>query len=368
MAEDIYRKIQQQLDQYSIGFPETESGVEIEILKFLFTQEEAELFHQITGEPETPESIAGRIGRSEAGLAEALEKMAKKGLLYRLREGEIVRYSAIPFIHGLLEFQTPWMPRELVALTGKYIREKLKNNLAGGSGSGMRVLPVKESVDVQYKVATYDDAYEILKDEEMIAVADCSCRAQRKVFDKACGSLLETCIMVGPMAQYYLENKMGREITLQEAMEIISACHEQGLVTQTQSTTRPFMICNCCKCCCGFLGSVRRMPNPASLVISNYYAVVDPETCTGCETCIDSCLTQAIALDANNIARIDSSRCIGCGLCEPVCPENARSLILKTKEEITEPTESLHEKMIRGAKLRTGKDITRKEVVSFGYE
>ena len=29
MAKDIYRKVQQQLDQYSIGFPETESGVEI---------------------------------------------------------------------------------------------------------------------------------------------------------------------------------------------------------------------------------------------------------------------------------------------------------------------------------------------------
>lgn len=368
MVEDIYRKVQQQLDKYSIGFPETESGVEIEILKFLFSKEEAELFNQITGEPETPESIAGRIGRPEPELNEELEKMAQKGLLYRLREGDTVRYSAIPFIHGLLEFQASWMPRELVDLTGKYIREKLKDNLAAGSGGGFRILPVKESVDVQYAVATYDDAYAILKDEEMIAVADCSCRAQRKVFDKACDSLLETCIMVGSMAQYYLENKMGRQITLDEAMKIIATSHEQGLVTQTQSTTRPFMICNCCKCCCGFLGAVRRMPNPASLVVSNYYAVVDPETCTGCGTCIDMCQTQAIALDENNIAQVDYQRCIGCGLCEPVCPDTARSLVLKDKEEINEPKESLHEKMIRGAKLRTGKDITRKDVVSFGYE
>ena len=43
-------------------------------------------------------------------------------------------------------------------------------------------------------------------------------------------------------------------------------------------------------------------------------------------------------------------------------------IIKKSKEEINEPKESLHEKMIRAAKLRTGKDITRKEVVSFGYE
>ncbi len=48
-----------------------------------------------------------------------LKKLAQKGLLYRLREGETVRYSAIPFIHGLLEFQTP-MPKELVSLTAKH--------------------------------------------------------------------------------------------------------------------------------------------------------------------------------------------------------------------------------------------------------
>ena len=62
MTENIYRKVQQQLDQYSIGFPETESGVEIEILKFLFTEKEAQLFNKISGELETTASIAQRTG------------------------------------------------------------------------------------------------------------------------------------------------------------------------------------------------------------------------------------------------------------------------------------------------------------------
>jgi hypothetical protein len=73
MTEDIYRKVQRQLDQYSIGFPETESGVEIEIPKFLFSKEQAELFNQITGEPETPELIARRLERSVEELSEELE-------------------------------------------------------------------------------------------------------------------------------------------------------------------------------------------------------------------------------------------------------------------------------------------------------
>jgi ferredoxin len=368
MGKDIYRKVQEQLDQYSIGFPATESGVEIEILKLLFTEEEATLFSQMTGEPETPASVAERIGRPVDEVTDALEKMALKGLLYRDRRGESIKYSAIPFIHGLLEFQALWMPKDLVWLTGKYIREKLKDNMAGDGGGGMRVLPVEESVDVKHTVASYDDAYEILKKEELLAVTDCSCRLQRKQFDRACDTVMEACIMVGPMAQYYLDNKMGRRISVDDAMEIIKESHEAGLVTQTQSITRPFMICNCCKCCCGFLGAVRRTSNPAQLVTSNHIAVVDAGTCSGCEACIEKCQVNALKMNDENIAEIDYDRCIGCGLCAPACPDDALSLVPKPAEDRHIPTENLHQQMTRLRKRRGAEHVDRKQIVSYGFE
>ena len=37
MSDDVYTKVREQLDQYSVGFPSTESGVELEILKKMFT-------------------------------------------------------------------------------------------------------------------------------------------------------------------------------------------------------------------------------------------------------------------------------------------------------------------------------------------
>jgi len=366
MPENIFRKVQEQLDQYSIGFPATESGVEIEILKELFSEEDAALFSKMTGELETPQSVARRIGQPLEEVAKGLEKMAKKGLLYRIREADSVKYSAIPFIHGLLEFQALWMPKKLVTLTGKYIREKLKENMAGGSG--MRVLPVRESVDFKHKVASYDDACEILKKEDLIAVTDCSCRLQRKLFDRACDSPMEACIMVGPMAQYYIENKMGRQITLDEAMKIIEEAHAAGLVTQTQSVTRPFMICNCCKCCCGFLGAVRRTPKPAQLVISNHMAVIDPEKCSGCEACISHCQIQAIAMNAEDVAEINYDRCIGCGLCISSCPEDALSIIAKAQEDHNVPGENLHEQMARATKRRSGEKFDKKQIVSYGFD
>ena len=45
---NIYRKLQEHLDKMPIGFPATESGVEIRILKHLFTPDEAELASKMT--------------------------------------------------------------------------------------------------------------------------------------------------------------------------------------------------------------------------------------------------------------------------------------------------------------------------------
>ena len=40
---DIYRRLQQHLDQMPVGFPRAESGADIRVLKHLFTPEEAKI-------------------------------------------------------------------------------------------------------------------------------------------------------------------------------------------------------------------------------------------------------------------------------------------------------------------------------------
>ena len=39
----VYIKLQQHLDSQAVGFPATKSGVELKILKHIFTPEEAEI-------------------------------------------------------------------------------------------------------------------------------------------------------------------------------------------------------------------------------------------------------------------------------------------------------------------------------------
>ena len=103
--DTIYQKLRKQLDQYSIGFPEAKSGVDLKILKSLYSEEETELFLDLSMRLEPPASIAERTNRDVNITTELLETMAQKGLLFRKRKQDNVYYAAIPFVIGSFEFQ-----------------------------------------------------------------------------------------------------------------------------------------------------------------------------------------------------------------------------------------------------------------------
>jgi electron transport complex protein RnfB len=61
LAKDIYQELQKQLDTYSLGFPATESGIELKILKKLFRKDDADLFLVMTQRLETAEQIGIKV-------------------------------------------------------------------------------------------------------------------------------------------------------------------------------------------------------------------------------------------------------------------------------------------------------------------
>ena len=75
MPGDIYRKLQEQLDKYSLGFPATESGIEIKILKKLFSKDDANLFLNMTQKLEPAEQIARRVEKPVEDITVQLEDM-----------------------------------------------------------------------------------------------------------------------------------------------------------------------------------------------------------------------------------------------------------------------------------------------------
>lgn len=54
-------------------------------------------------------------------------------------------------------------------------------------------------------------------------------------------------------------------------------------------------------------------------------ATVDAKTCTGCESCVDSCPVEAIEMK-EDVAAIDADACSDCGACVDTCPVEAISL------------------------------------------
>lgn len=351
MPDPIFRKLQQRLDQYSLGFPATDSGIEIKILEKLFSVSDAAIFLQLSPKLEPPEAIAPRIGMDLQKTGATLAEMADRGLLFSLTRNGLSRYGAIPFVHGLFEFQVKRMDRELATLVRQYMDEEFKDAMSFSAANFLRVIPVQKSVDQRSRVAPYEDAMKILAGVDPIVVTDCACRKSKAVIDEGCGKPMEVCFMFGSMGQYYLDHDMGRKIDLEEAGRIMAHAHEHGLVTQPATSQNPSGMCNCCGDCCGPLTSLKYHDKPAEMVFSNYFARVEAELCTGCETCLERCQMDAIGMDDDELARVNRGRCIGCGLCVTTCPTEAILLVQK-EGGYQVPPETTFEQMMTMAKDR----------------
>ena len=349
MASPIYQQLREQMDQYSTGFPASKSGVELKILEKLFSEEDAELYLDLSMLLESPDDFAARTNRSAEEMTEKLESMAKRGLLFRHVKGDNKRYSAIPYVIGFYEFQLGRMDKELAQLFNNYMEEAALTSM-GNNIPPLRTIPVGKSVEVIHKVAAYEDAKAIVNGKSKIAVANCICRTQQNLIDKGCDKPMEVCLMFGSHAEYYVENEMGRYITPEEACKILDQCEEAGLVNQPANMVNPGGMCNCCGDCCGVLRALNLLPNPGELVHNRYWAVVDPEACTGCEVCLERC--QMNAIEVEDTAAIKAERCIGCGLCVTTCPVEAIQLEEKPEALQVPPPASGQELMAMTAEKR----------------
>ena len=350
MSAEIYTRLREQLDQYSIGFPSSESGVEIEILKSLFTEEEAELFLQLTFMVETPEEIARRTGRDPERVAELLARMDKQGTVFCHRKGEVRKYGAVPFVLGIYEFQQNNINREMAELYERYFVESLFDRVADHEQL-LRPIPVGRSIETALPVAPYSDVREIFKKQKLIAVTPCLCRIQAGLLGKGCGKPLDVCFAFGSGARHFIDRGTAREVSLEEALKLLDEAEEAGLVPQPTNSRNPSGMCNCCEDCCAGLRALNKMEKPAELVVSNYFAVVDPDLCTLCETCLDRCQMNAITV-TDQCAEINLDRCIGCGLCVTTCPAQAIHLAVKPDDQTKEPPESAREWMTTVAQKR----------------
>ena len=339
---DVYERLRVHLHQLPVGFPSTQSGVEIRILKQLFTEEEAEMALELTPFAATAEEVAKKIDQDQEKVKTILDQMSAKGLIFNSQKGGITTYRAAWFVVGIFEYQVNRMTNKFAEDFDQYLDDGLRDELLSYDTHQLRVVPVNKAVEAMKHVSSYDDAREHIRQQSKISVQNCICRQKKDLQEAPCSrhEEREICLTFSSGAYYYIEHGLGREITQQEALKLLDFAEQKGLVLNSGNAQKTFAMCLCCGDCCEYLGVLKTHPKPSSLVDSNYFAQVDEDLCSGCETCVDRCQMDAITI-IDDISTINLDRCIGCGLCVTTCPEDA--LTLQPKAEKIVPPANINE-------------------------
>jgi hypothetical protein len=246
---DIYERLRKILDSHPTTAPKAKSIDEI--LRILFTPEEAALAVNMSYKTKSVSSIAKAAGLSESKVTQNLESMANKGIIQsRKKEGEKF-YGLLPLIPGVFEFPfmkgggTP-MHERLGQLWEEYHHEALGASFSGQPTPLMRVVAVEKSITSQDRVHPYEEVKNFINDANYIALAKCACRVSVAKCDKP----KEVCLIFGETAEFLVERGFARQIDKEEGMKVLDLAEEAGLVhTSNNSADRAGLICNCCPCC-----------------------------------------------------------------------------------------------------------------------
>jgi len=347
MTQQLYVDLAEVYRQ--IGFGGSHCQELYDLLEALFNEKEARLALNLSPiGPEAPEKLAERLNDDPVEVAETLNQMADKGLIYCSHRGHVKWYKTIQLVPGIFELQfmkgevTP-RAKELAKLFDAYFhaarpeeRGETKAATPGGPAVHFaRVIPIEESITPQIQVFPYEVAKNYIDQASTITVSVCYCRHEKRLLDHGCEYPDDVCLQFGSFAGFVKERGFGREIGKAEAHEIMKRSSEAGLIATSSNTQEKIdFICNCCICCCGVLRSVTEMGMPAGSLSSNYRARVDGDTCTGCEDCLDRCQMDAISM-VDVTAQIDVDRCVGCGVCVPSCASDSISLM--QRPELKQP-------------------------------
>jgi electron transport complex protein RnfB len=351
MEKDVYTKLAAHLDNLPGGYPATESGIELKILRRLFTPDEAEMALHLSVLPEEVKVIARRVKLSVEETRSRLDEMYQKGLILKIkREGRPNLYMALQFAIGIWEYHVNDLDPELARDVGEYIPTLLDPD-TWKKAPQLRTIPVNTSINHKLEVLPYENVEELVKTQDKCLVAPCICRKEKKLLDEGCERPEESCLIFGRGADLYHDRVIGRYITQEEALDILKKAEEAGLVLQPSNSKDIVNICCCCGCCCGVLRTVKQHPKPASIVSSPFVCSADPETCIGCGVCVARCQMDALRLEEDKVV-LEIDRCIGCGLCVPTCLTASLSLVRKPESEQMDVPRTFRDTMLHLMKVR----------------
>jgi NAD-dependent dihydropyrimidine dehydrogenase PreA subunit len=332
-VESWYESLAIALNKLPNSFPRTKSNIEITLLKKIFLPEEANLAGQLTGTEEPVNIIAQRVGMSETETLNRLKSMMNHGLVWGDADAGVYRLA--PFIVGIYESQLERMDHELAHIVEEYF-EQGGAEIMRPQPAIHRVVPAQNAVKTEW-ILPYDKLRELLMSCNTFRVNDCICRKQQDLEGtRKCTFPLHVELIFYTAKEAH-DPPVSPYVTREEAMAVLDKTEKIGLVhTVSNVAEGVFYVCNCCGCCCGILRGITEFGIEKSVAAANYFAVIDPEKCKGCGTCIKRCQMHAISAQ-DEISVVNLDKCIGCGLCVTGCPADVARLETKKDENVVNP-------------------------------
>ncbi len=365
MCQDVFDRLALHLSVMGMGLPNREDL--LVILKENLSPEEAEVALLLPTKVMPLEvaglsEIAADSPYEKEELEKILESLSERGLLYTAttasgEKGYALHQAGMGFPQTFFWSgkDTPHA-QKMAGLMAKYFNREVTREAFGGSETKpYRYIPVTGTVNPEQAVYPYHMMESVLEKAKIFAVTHCACRVPFKLKGGKCDHPLEVCLKYDDMAQYVIDKGLGRQITKEEAYEIIKLSEEAGLVHFVDNAVDGVKhTCNCCGCACWNVGSIKRRKIPRDVLMATYFMrETDEGSCTGCGACIEVCPVNAISIEGD-FPVVDEEWCIGCGVCIPKCPTEAAKLRLRTdvNQSPTATFKELYTKILKEKGLR----------------
>jgi NADPH-dependent glutamate synthase beta subunit-like oxidoreductase/Pyruvate/2-oxoacid:ferredoxin oxidoreductase delta subunit len=284
----------------------TEADPEYYGLECAITDEQADVAnHMELRKPISPEELAQKCGKSVEETTKILEGLSGVLLEYQC---DTKKYELPIFVPGVMEMMVtnvqlaekyPQIARAFDRLAFEMVAPFAHAMPVGAPGKGMHVIPVEAAISAESKAASFEQLSSWLKSAKKLAIADCSCRVTRRLAGEGCGHLeKDMCMAVGDAAINGIKRGIAREVSVEQALEILKRAEENGLVhqvTNIDGTDKIMGICNCCRCSCLGLRTSQYFNTP-NMSRSNYVAKIDAEKCVACGQCVEYCPANAVKL------------------------------------------------------------------------
>jgi H+/Na+-translocating ferredoxin:NAD+ oxidoreductase subunit B len=317
-----------------------------QILEFLMTPPQADLVVLL---PATPEDLAAKLNLPLERINSEIETLFLKGVVFpknfQTRENPRFARSVGQFhdaTQSILDLENkiydPEARKELYRLWEDFCENEWYPNqvkrFSGLEKPPTRIIPAYSAIKDLPDVQPYEDMREIIKAQKVTTVNSCSCRKRRNVVGLTCGHSHDVnCLQFNRGAEYAIVRGTGRQLNYEEAMELVDQIEQDGLVhnwPNDRRMTGTTVMCNCCVDCCMIWhpidthqGDIGKMWEK-----SRFQAQVNQDLCSGCQTCVDRCMFNAIEMvkvpgTKKLKAQVDPEKCFGCGVCVVTCEEQA---------------------------------------------